>query len=96
MKIKTTLYVYHVQYSFMDEPEYEAYTFDMGKSEGRTLMCTQEVELEVPDNFDPRPQQIEILQEKKQNVMAEYQKTITEIDHNISKLQAIAFSGEPS
>jgi iron complex outermembrane receptor protein len=37
-------------------------------------------------------QQIEILQEKKQNIMAEYQTTITEIDHDISQLQAIASS----
>lgn len=57
-------------------------------------MCTREIELEVPDNFDPRPQQIEVLQEKKQHAMAEYQKTITEIDHNISKLQAISYSEE--
>ena len=92
MKVKTTIYVYHVQYSFMDVPEYQVMSFDIGKSEGRTLMCTHEIEIEVPDNFDPRPQQIEILQEKKQNIMAEYQKTITEIDHDISKLQAIAYS----
>ena len=94
MKIKTILYIYHIQYSFMDEPEYQVLSFDIGKDEHRILMCTREVELEVPDNFDPRPQQIEVLQEKKQNVMAEYQETVTEIDRAISNLLALEYRHE--
>ena len=92
MKIKTTLHVYHTQYSWADEAEYQVFSFEAPKDEYRTLMCTREVEIEVPDDFDPREQQIEALLDKKQKAMAEHQKTMTQIERAISKLQAISYT----
>jgi hypothetical protein len=92
MKIKTTLYIYHVQYSWMKEPEYQVFSFEAPKDDSRALMCSHEIEIEVPDNFDPREQQIEALLEQKKDIMAQYQKSITKIDSSISKLQAISYT----
>jgi len=46
----------------------------------------------VPDNYDPRAQQIIALEKQKQMVMADYQKTVTEINDRISKLQALEYT----
>jgi hypothetical protein len=54
-------------------------------------VCSQEIEIEVPDDYDPRAQKITALEKQKQNVMAEYQKTVTEINERINKLQAFYF-----
>ena len=52
----------------------------------------QEVEIEVPDNYDPRAQQIAALEKQKQKVMADFQKTVTDINDRISKLQALEYT----
>ena len=57
-------------------------------------MCSQEIEIEVPDDYDPRAQKITALEKQKQNVMAEYQKTVTEINERINKLQALEYTNE--
>jgi hypothetical protein len=62
--------------------------------EHRTYVGEQEVEIEIPDDYDPRLQQIEALKKQKQKVMADYQKTVNEINDRITKLQAIEYSGE--
>jgi hypothetical protein len=48
---------------------------------------------EVPDDFDPRPQQIAALEARRQEITAKFQAAITEINARISKLQAITFEG---
>ena len=45
--------------------------------------------VEVPDDFDPRPQQIAALEAAKQKARAEFQARITEIDRQIQSLLAI-------
>ena len=50
------------------------------------------IEIEVPDNYDPRAQQIAALEKQRLKVMADYQKSVTEINERIGKLQAISFT----
>jgi hypothetical protein len=57
-----------------------------------TYICKQDIEIEVPGEFDPRAQQIAALEKEKQKVMADYQKTVTEINDRISKLQALEYT----
>ena len=45
--------------------------------------------VEVPSDFDPRPQQIAALEAAKQKARAEFQARITEIDRQIQSLLAI-------
>ena len=89
MKIKTTIHIHYTQYSWEEKGDYEVFSFKAEDTEHRTYVCEQEIEIEVPDNYDPRAQKIEALQAHKLKVMADYQKTVTEINARISKLQAI-------
>jgi hypothetical protein len=89
MKIKTTVYIFHSQYSWENKAEYLVFYAKIEDNENRTFVCEQEIEIEVPDNYDPRAQKIEALQAHKLKIMADYQKTVTEINARISKLQAI-------
>lgn len=57
-----------------------------------TYVGAEEIEIEVPDNYDPRAQKVAALEMQKQKVMADYQKTVTEINDRISKLQALEYT----
>jgi hypothetical protein len=52
-----------------------------------------EVEQEVPDDFDPRPEQIAALREKKKEILATAQAKANNIDELIQTLLAIEFKG---
>jgi hypothetical protein len=83
MKIKLTTHIHFVKYSFsvkLDDTDY------------RTYVGEQEVEVEVPDNYDPRAQQIAALEKQKQKVMADFQKSVAEINERISNLQALEYT----
>jgi hypothetical protein len=92
MKIKTTVHIYYSKYSWEDKGEYLVFYAKLKDNEDRTYVGAQEIEIEVPENYDPRAQQIEALEKQKQKVMADYQKTVTEINDRISKLQALEYT----
>jgi hypothetical protein len=94
MKIKLTAHIHYNKYQWEDEGQYQIWFAKMDDAEHRTYVGEQEVEIDVPDNYDPRAQQIAALESHKQKVMADYCKTVNEINDRISKLQAIEFSGE--
>jgi hypothetical protein len=89
MKVKIKAHVYYNKYSWESNGIFQIYSFKMDDENHRTHVCEQEVEVEVPDNYDPRAQQITALEKQKQKVMADYQKTVNEINTRISKLQAL-------
>lgn len=89
MKIKTTIHIFYSQYSWEEKGEYLVFYAKVDDNENRTYVGEQEIEIEVPDEYDPRAQKIEALQAQKHKIMADYQKTVTEINARISKLQAI-------
>ena len=92
MKVKVTVHVHHQKFEWEDKSEYLVYSHKFDDTEYRAHICEQEIEFEVPDNFDPRAQQIAALEKQRQKVMAEYQKTVNEINDNISKLQALEYT----
>jgi len=94
MKIKLTAHIHYQKYVWKEEGEFQIWFAKMDDAEYRTYVGEQEVEIEVPDNYDPRAQQIDALEKQKQEVMADYQKSVNEINDRISKLQAIEYSGE--
>jgi hypothetical protein len=89
MKIKTNVHIHYSQFSWEEKGEYTVFSCKLPDTDHRTYVCEQEIEIEVPDNYDPRAQKIAVLQAQKQKVMADYQKTVTEINARISELQAI-------
>jgi len=89
MKIKTTVHIHYSKCSWEEAREYLVFSHKMNDTDYRSHICEQEIEIEVPDNFDPRAQQIAALEKQKQKVMADYQKTVTEINNRINNLKAI-------
>lgn len=89
MKIKTALYVFHEQHSWQNEPTYAAYTFKPSDTDARTFINEQHVDLYIPDGYDPRAQQIAALEAHKQTLMADFQKSLTNINASITNLQAL-------
>jgi hypothetical protein len=92
MKIKLTAHIHHVKYEWDKEGTYQLWFAKVADDDSRTYIGEQEVEVEVPDNYDPRPKQIAALEKQRQKVMADYQKTVTEINDRISKLQALEYT----
>lgn len=92
MKIKTTVQIHYQKYSWEESGNFCVFSCKMNDTEHLTHVGEQEIEIEVPDAYDPRPQKIAALQKYKQKVMADYQKSVDEINDQISKLQAIEFT----
>jgi hypothetical protein len=90
MKIKIKVHIHYYKEVWDENGKFEVFSFKFNDEAYRTYVGEQEIEIEIPDNYDPRAQQIAALEKQKQNVMAEYQKTVTEITERINKLQAIA------
>ncbi len=51
------------------------------------------LQVEVPADFDPRPQQIKALEAQKKEAAAKFAAMVAELDKRIAELQAIEFSG---
>jgi hypothetical protein len=92
MKIKTTVYVYYVKWTFQDNGEWKVYSCKLDDDSKRAFVHEQVIELEVPDNFDPRAQQIAALEAQKQKAMSDYNDTVMDINTRISKLQALEYT----
>jgi hypothetical protein len=92
MKVKTTVHIFYSKYSWEEKGEYLVFYAKIDDAEHRTYVGEQEIEIDVPDDYDPRAQKIAALEKHKQKVMADYQKTVDQINERISKLQAIEFS----
>jgi len=91
MKTKHTIHIHQSQYQWEEKPEFVVYTHKMDDTDYRVHVCSQEIEIEIPDSFDPRLKQIAALEKEKKKLMAEYQKTMISIADRISKLQAITY-----
>jgi hypothetical protein len=94
MKVKTTVHIYYCKFDWDAESKFEVLSFKVDDDNYRTYVGEQEIEIEVPDDYDPRAQQIAALEKRRQEVMAEYQKTVTEINERINKLQALEYTNE--
>jgi hypothetical protein len=92
MKVKTTVHIFHSKYSWEDKSEYLVFYAKVEDDEYRTYVGAQEIEIEVPDNYDPRAQQIAALEKHKQKVMADFQRSVDGINEKISKLQALEYT----
>ena len=92
MKITTKVYVHFQKYEWEDEGTYQIYSFKANDDDTRTFVCEQEIEIEVPDNYDPTAQMIAALEAQKEKAMLDYNKTVMEINTRISKLQALEYT----
>jgi hypothetical protein len=92
MKVKLTAHVYYNKYRWEDKGEYLLFYAKVDSTDTMIYVNSQELEIEVPENFDPRPSQIAALEAQKQKARADYQATVNDINDRISKLQAIEYT----
>ena len=58
-------------------------------SPNTVVVAEHEIEVEVPDGFDPRPAMVAALEEQKRLAQVEFSRTVIEIDRRIQSLLAI-------
>jgi len=92
MKIKITIYIHFQKYEWETEGTYQVYSFKANDDDTRTFVCEQQIEIEVPDNYDPTAQQIAALEAKKARAMSDFNKTVMDINTRISKLSALEYT----
>ena len=52
--------------------------------------------VDIPENFNPIPQQVAALERQKAEALQKYQTTVAEINERLSKLQAITCDEVPA
>jgi hypothetical protein len=92
MKIKVTAHIHYRKYSWEEKGEFQIIYARLNDDENCTYIGQQEVEIEVPDDFDPRPAQIQALVQKRQSLMAETKTRVQIINDRISNLQALEYT----
>lgn len=92
MKVKTTIHIYYATYPWQEAAEYQVMYAKLADEERRTYVCSQEIVLDVPDEYDPTAQKLAALQKEKEKAQAEFANKVANINERISKLQAIEFT----
>jgi len=91
MKVTIKGYITCQQYAWDDKPTFSFYSFDPTSYDSSTVKVMEhEFEVEVPDNFDPRPGQVAALEAKKKEIQAEFAAKVKQIEDQINSLLAIA------
>ena len=87
MKVQKEMYV-HCDRKYDGSDDWSLFSCDMSAyghvCAGKTL-----VEFEVPDNYNPVRQQIEMLQKEQERVTNEFNDRVQKIKEEISKLQCL-------
>lgn len=81
IQLKVGRYTQPDQFSFMASADMSEYDY--------VNVMPHTIEIDIPDDFDPRPQQIKDLQEKQQQAQADFAKLCTDIQRQISKLTCL-------
>jgi hypothetical protein len=95
MKTVIKMYVYFSKYSFDKAGAFVAYSFRTPDTADLTLVCEQDVEFDVPKNYDPTAQKIAALQAAKVKAQENFNKSVFQINELISKLQALEYNSDP-
>ena len=88
MKVTIEGFIHYRKQAWMDSGSYSFMPCDMTEC-GYVNVMPHEIEVEVPDDFDPRPHQVAALIAEKQKARADFLKRVTEIDRQIQSLLAI-------
>ncbi|MES2942965.1 MAG: hypothetical protein V4772_08880 [Pseudomonadota bacterium] len=92
MKKTITGFIIYKTDSWVDDDKRIGFdTFDPRRlTDSRSVVIREHsIEVDVPDNFDPRPQQIKKLEEKQQEAAAAFHALTIEIKRKISELQSL-------
>ena len=87
-------YITSTQGKYQIEPEirFQMYKPSADYSPDTVIVAEHQIEVEVPDDFDPRPGQIAALKEKKKLMEAQFAASVKVINDQINSLLAIEMS----
>jgi hypothetical protein len=92
-KITKTLYVtvYTAGYSAGDicVNDFNATEFDSAKANGTVLICTKEVEFQLPSNFDVTEPLVAMLEKSRESVVKEFSLQLKAIDQQLAEARAL-------
>ncbi len=95
MKVPVKGYVVWRNEESFPEPRFETWPSDMsGIGPTHIGVVPLELEVEIPDDFDPIPEQVAILRKKKQEVMAQAQQRVNNLEEQIQRLLCIEYKPE--
>ena len=89
MKIKLPVMLYWHKWSWEEKLSYEVFSVRLADEPDRGFIAQQEMEFEVPDDYDPTPQIIAGLKTEKQRILAEAHVKAGNIDEQIQRLLCI-------
>ena len=88
-KIKGYVTWEHSKYQCEPEIGFQMYEPSEKYSPEKVVVCEHEIEVDVPEDFDPRESMITRLRKQKREVQAEFAMRVKEIDRRINSLLAI-------
>lgn len=93
MKTSITGFINYKPSEYKGAEEYHFHCIDM-EDYGYITVMPYTLEVEIPDDFDPRAKQVEILKEEARNLRVTFQCRITEIERKIGELTALEYTPE--
>jgi hypothetical protein len=97
MKTTIKLFVTYTKRDYQKKPDIGLTCYDPRSNPeiftDTVVVRTMDIEVDVPDDFDPRPDLIKGLKEQEKKARADFEHRVTGIREQISKLQALEFTG---
>lgn len=81
----------HYEQDFKGQPLFTIFPFDMSSC-GKVMVETQDIEITIPDDFNPITAQVDLLKAEREKVRAELGKRLMQIDDAIAKLTCIDYT----
>jgi hypothetical protein len=95
MKVTMDVFVIWNADEIYGKPHFEAWSCDVSSSNPKyALACRTNVEVDIPDDFDPVPGRVKAMRDKKQEILATAQMQANNIEEQIQKLLCIEFKPE--
>jgi hypothetical protein len=93
-KITQTVFVHRdiSRYRCSEWSVWDLKQYQTDDNDNHIFVGTAEVTFDVPDDFDPRPAQVKALEAKERELRAQFAAAVTDIQRQISQLQAIEHS----
>lgn len=94
MKVKVTGHVVYVKYPWQEQGSYALFASPVSGTDPSitNVGVSVDVEVDIPEEFNPNAMQLSALQKQKQEVIKKFDETVARINEQISKLQAIEYT----
>lgn len=96
-KVVKGFIVYRTESWYGEDERFQFWPWDPRGDKGckdKVFVAEHAAEIDVPENFDPRPQQVAQLVAQKEEARKQFAALCTEIDRRINKLQALEMTVE--